>query len=351
MRATGLVLSDGVVRFGDRVGVRGIHLAVARGERLALLGPSGAGKTSLLRALAGLDSLATGTLVVDGVDVTSWSPERRRVVYLHQTPALFPHLSVLDNVAFPMTLRGVARQEARRRASALLETLHLGALAGRPPLGLSGGERHRTALARALAAEPAVLLLDEPFAALDPSLRAEVRQAVLDMLADRNGPAVIVVTHDVDEAAQLGDHIAVLLDGRIAQHDAPSDLLRRPGSVAVARFLGMPNFVPGARDHCGEWRCALDRLGVSGANDTEVAVGWADLIAVGPPDGNGKRGIVTAVEHRGLGRVVRCRVGALEVVGIADADTPCQTGDAVAVRLRSRGPHVLPIDATFPPSA
>lgn len=329
-----------------------MDLSVARGERLALLGPSGAGKTSVLRALAGLDPLAAGSLVVDGVDVTGWSPERRRVVYLHQTPALFPHLSVLDNVAFPLMLRGVARPAARRRATSLLERLQLGALATRAPLGLSGGERHRTALARALAAEPAVLLLDEPFAALDPSLRAEVRQAVLEMFVERDGPAVIVVTHDVDEAAQLGDHIAILLDGGIAQRDAPPALLVRPISLAVARFLGMPNFVPVLREAHGAWRCAFEEgvaarhAGVAGASVTDagVAVGWAELIGIGNRDASGTPGTVMAIEHRGLGQVVRCRVGTAEVVGIADADTACQTGDVVAVRLRSRQPHVLPFD-------
>ena len=181
---------------------------------MALLGPSGVGKTSLLRAIAGLGTLSSGTVLVDGRDVTAAPPDGRGIVYMHQSPSLFPHLSVLDNVAFPLEVRGVSRSEAARPTAAeLLARVQLRPAASRPPSTLSGGQRHRVALARALAADPAVLLLDEPFASLDPELRAEVREAVVDLLERGEGPAVVLVTHDVDEAAGLADRLVGVAAG------------------------------------------------------------------------------------------------------------------------------------------
>ncbi len=340
-------LEGGVVPFGARAGLHDVTVSLTRGERLALMGPSGSGKTSLLRAIAGLDRFAAGTLTVDGVQVTSAPPEHRRCVYLHQSPALFPHLSVLDNVAFPLVLRGRRRAEARDEAMALLKQLQLSSLAQRSPSRLSGGERQRTALARALAAEPALLLLDEPFAALDPSLRAEVRDHVLATLAAPGGPAVIVVTHDVDEAAQMGTRLVVLLDGTVAQ-DAPMDTaLQRPVSLGIARLLGVPNVVPGRCDGRGRWTSDIGSLEVSGGEGPACAVGWTEMVHLHAIDDHGDtmraRGTVASVEHRGLGRVVRVRVNAHELLARADADASWRPGDHVAVTLSQRA-HVIAVD-------
>lgn len=337
-------LQGAAVRFGTREGLRGVTMSIARGERVAMMGPSGSGKTSLLRAIAGLDHLAAGTLSVGGVNVTSAPPEQRRCVYLHQTPALFPHLSVLDNVAFPLVLRGTRRVEARERAMRLLSQLQIASLAQRDPARLSGGERQRTALARALAAEPAVLLLDEPFAALDPSLRAEVREHVLATLAAPGGPAVIVVTHDVDEAAQMGTRLVVLLDGTIAQDDVVDTALQRPATLKVARLLGVPNIIAGHRDGNGHWTSALGPLPAPGDAGPACAVGWTDMIHLHPGDNATQHaGIVVAVEHRGLGRVVRVRVNQQELLARADADSAWAAGDRVAVTLSQRT-HIVAAD-------
>ncbi len=272
----GLRLQDVEVRFGPRPGLDNISFTVAPGEHLVLLGPSGAGKTTLLRGVAGLDQLVAGNVYVNDRDITKLKPERRGVVYLHQTPSLFPHLSVLDNIGFPLEMRGVRRADARAKAHELLGQMQLAGYAARNASALSGGQRHRVALARALAAEPAVLLLDEPFAALDPGLRAEVRDSVVEMLRSEGEPAsqpsVVIVTHDVDEASLLGDRIAVLLDGRLVQEGAPSVLLSKPATVEVARFLGIPNVLPGVANG-REFECAL------GVFQSDCERGFAAMIS------------------------------------------------------------------------
>lgn len=243
MSDAALALDDLHVRFGEATGLRGITLTVGAGERVVLLGPSGSGKTTLLRAVAGLAPIAAGRVHVRGVEVSAHPPERRDVAYLHQTPLLFPHLSVFENVAFPLRIRRVPEPALRRRATALLDAVRLGELAERRPATLSGGQRHRVALARAMAARPAVLLLDEPFSALDPVLRDEVRAATLALQAGE-GVALLAVTHDQGDAV-FGDRVGVLLDGRLAQVAPAAEVFRRPASLEVARFLGVPNRVPG----------------------------------------------------------------------------------------------------------
>ncbi|HVA57793.1 MAG TPA: ABC transporter ATP-binding protein [Gemmatimonadaceae bacterium] len=240
--APALQLRDLDVSFGGAVGLRGLSLDVASAERIVVVGASGSGKTSLLRTIAGLASAAGGSVHVGGRAVTNEPPERRGVVYLHQTPVLFPHLNVCENVAFPLRVRGIPRREVRSRSMAALEAVRMDDLAARRPQTLSGGQAHRVALARAMVAEPQVLLLDEPLSALDPELRAEVRNAILEAHA-RHGPAMITVSHDLEEAGLLGDRLALLVDGRIAQVGAPREIFARPATLAIARFLGVANLV------------------------------------------------------------------------------------------------------------
>ncbi len=240
LRLRGLAAAYGGDPRPGAPGVGPIDLEVAPGERLVLVGASGEGKTTLLRAVAGLLPSRAGRVEVGGTDVTSRPPERRGTVYLHQAPVLFPHLSVEANVGFPLRVRGIPRPEARARVDEALASVQLQALASRNPAALSGGQRHRVALARAVVAEPALLLLDEPFSSLDPGLRHEVRDALV-RLQDRYRPGVILVTHDLEEAGLLGHRMGIVMEGRIAQLGAPSDLFGRPVSHAVARFLGYRN--------------------------------------------------------------------------------------------------------------
>jgi ABC-type sugar transport system ATPase subunit len=219
-------------------GLGGLDLQVAAGERLLLIGPSGVGKTTLLKGIAGLTPTHRGSIEINGRNVTLLPPEARGAVYLHQSPVLFPHLSVEGNVAFPLQIRGVPEAEVRTRVREALDAVRLGSVAARGAAELSGGERHRVALARAVVARPPVLLLDEPLASLDPALREEVRDAIL-ALQTRYAPALILVTHDLADVGHLAHRVGVLLDGTLAQVTTPDALFRDPASLAVARFLGM----------------------------------------------------------------------------------------------------------------
>jgi putative spermidine/putrescine transport system ATP-binding protein len=257
--APGLALSDLMVPFGAQAGLASISMQVARGERVVVLGPSGAGKSTLLRAVAGLAPVTRGRIEVNGRDVGALPAERRDAVYLHQTPVLFPHLSVGENVAFPLRVRGQARDAVRRRVAEALAAVQLPGLEHRRPASLSGGQRHRVALARAIAARPAVLLLDEPLSALDPSLRDDVRDAIARAHAE-SGAAMLLVTHDLEDAGLLGDRVAVLLDGRVAQLDSPAALFARPATLAVARFLGLFQELRGRVADDRSVRCVAGRV-------------------------------------------------------------------------------------------
>jgi iron(III) transport system ATP-binding protein len=223
--------------------VRQVDLEVARGSLTALLGPSGCGKTTLLRAIAGFERPIGGSIAVHGELVAAaghWvPPERRRVTMVFQDGALFPHLTVLKNVRY-----GVRRHpDGRRMAQRVLEMAGLQALAERYPDELSGGQQQRVALARALAPEPRVVLLDEPFAALDAALRDRLRGEVRDVL-HAAGATAILVTHDQEEALSVADRVAAMRQGRILQVGAPEEIYRRPASVAVAEILGGGRLVP-----------------------------------------------------------------------------------------------------------
>lgn len=221
-----------------------LDLDVPAGGCVALLGPSGSGKSTVLRLVAGLDTADAGDVRVGGRSMAGVPTEERRTVLVFQRPRLFPHLDVLDNVAFPIAVAGLRRRPARAEAARFLDLVGLADLARRRPTTLSGGQEQRVALARALAARADVLLLDEPFSALDPSVRAEMHTLLIELRAVVES-TILLVTHDRHEAAVLADTVAVLLDGRIAQHDTVANLHARPGSLAVNAFLGGRNAVSG----------------------------------------------------------------------------------------------------------
>jgi putative spermidine/putrescine transport system ATP-binding protein len=231
-------------RYAEVVAVDAVSLTVARGAFVTLLGPSGSGKTTLLMMIAGFVDPSAGEIRLDGTAITRQPPERRNFGMVFQGYALFPHLSVYDNVAFPLQVRGRADAEVKRRVGQMLELVQLQGLAGRLPRQLSGGQQQRVALARALAFEPHLLLLDEPLSALDKKLRAELQDELKD-LHRRVGLTFISVTHDQDEALSLSDRVAILRDGKLLQFDAPETLYERPRSRFVADFLGKSNFLAG----------------------------------------------------------------------------------------------------------
>ncbi len=229
-------------RFGDVAALDGVSLDIADNEFFTLLGPSGCGKTTLLRAIAGFEEVSEGAILLFGQDIAGQEPNQRPVNTVFQSYALFPHLTVLDNVAFGLKMKGVALGPRRERAGRMLEMVHLSAFAGRMPAQLSGGQQQRVALARALAPEPRVLLLDEPLSALDLKLRQAMR-VELKALQEETGITFIFVTHDQEEALTMSDRIAVMSGGRVRQVGPPREVYEAPVDRFVAGFIGETNLI------------------------------------------------------------------------------------------------------------
>ncbi len=233
--------------FGGVEVLRGVDFAVEPGEFVTLLGPSGCGKTTLLRIIAGLEIADAGAIELGGQSIGDLPAQKRPVNIVFQSYALFPHLSVLENVAFGLRSRKFPQSEVRDRVDRSLSLLQLESFSGRHPHQLSGGQKQRVALARALVNEPEALLLDEPMSALDAQLRAEV-QLELRRLQRRLGKSFLLVTHDQNEAMTVSDRIIVMRDGRIEQIGAPGEVYGRPDNRFVAQFLGAANLIPATRN-------------------------------------------------------------------------------------------------------
>ncbi|MDQ3889182.1 MAG: sulfate ABC transporter ATP-binding protein [Actinomycetota bacterium] len=226
--------------FGDFLALDEVSLAIASGSLTALLGPSGSGKSTLLRVIAGLETPDAGEVSILGTDVTQVPPQRRGVGFVFQHYAAFKHLTVHDNVAFGLKIRRRPKAEVRERVSELLRLVHLDGFADRYPAQLSGGQRQRMALARALAVEPKVLLLDEPFGALDARVRKDLR-GWLRRLHEDVHVTTVLVTHDQEEAMEVADRVAVINEGRIEQTGKPRDLYEHPANEFVMGFIGAVN--------------------------------------------------------------------------------------------------------------
>lgn len=263
-------------RYGSIEAVADVSLRIVRGEFFALLGPSGCGKTTLLRLIAGLESLDAGTLHISGMDVRDVPANRRPVNTVFQSYALFPHMSVWENVAFGLHMKCVAGKELRERVTRMLDLARISELARRRPSELSGGQKQRVALARAAVNEPDVLLLDEPLGALDLKLRKQLQVELRDFQR-RLGITFVYVTHDQEEAMVMSDRIAVMNGGRIEQLDTGRALYERPRTRFVAQFLGTCNLLEGIVIEAG------DRLLV------ETEVGLVTAPAVTPVPNRGKR--------------------------------------------------------------
>jgi sulfate transport system ATP-binding protein len=262
-----IVVENATKRFGDFVALDDVSITVPEGSLTALLGPSGSGKSTLLRTIAGLEQLDAGRVVISGNEVTVQPVQKRGVGFVFQHYAAFKHMTVRDNIAFGLRIRKVPRDEIKKRVKHLMKLVQLQGLAHRYPAQLSGGQRQRMALARALAVEPEVLLLDEPFGALDAKVRQELR-AWLRRLHDEVHVTTIFVTHDQEEAMDVAEQIVVMNDGRIEQAGPPVDLYEHPSSEFVMGFVGPVNKLGDSfiRPH------DLDILHVPGAGSQEAQI-------------------------------------------------------------------------------
>jgi len=338
----------------EKVAVRELSLEARRGELLALLGPSGSGKTTTLRLIAGLEKPDAGRVWIGGRDAAGLPPGKRDVAMAFQTDALYPHLSALENMAFPLRLRGASRAEARRRAAEIAALLGVEGLLDRLPRELSGGERQRVALGRALARRARITLLDEPLAHVDPELRRGIWKA-LRAAHRRAGGAWVWVTHDHAEALALGDRVAAVAEGALQQIGSPREILDRPANLFVARFVGRPpiNLFHGTLSrvsgsgvfHWGE----ADALAFPVPETALPAgVGWGPLPAVmgvRPGDlvleaGEGTRpgafeARVVLVELASAGAVARLEARGMEFAAATSGDPPIEPGELVWARPRT----------------
>src|SRR6202045_1753170 len=294
--------------FGTTRALDGLTLRLAPGELVALLGPSGCGKTTALRIVAGFEAADSGSVLVDGKDISSVPAARRDMGMVFQSYSLFPNMSALDNVGFGLRMRKVGTSERRTKAAELLDMVDLAPQAKQYPHQLSGGQQQRVALARALAIEPRVLLLDEPLSALDAKVRLQLREQIRT-LQQRLGTTTLFVTHDQEEALSMADRVGVMRQGRLEQIAAPDELYDHPATAFVAEFVGVMNRLPGELKGGGTVT-VLDRTVPVMNQDADVSPGPVDVL-VRP------EGLTMAVIENGNGIVTtRTFLGSVTRVGV-----------------------------------
>ncbi|WP_312945836.1 ABC transporter ATP-binding protein [Agrobacterium sp.] len=334
---SGLALNNIVKQFGNFTAVNGVSLNVPHGTFVCLLGPSGCGKTTLMRMIAGLDLPTSGTIRLDGDDITTVPTHKRDLGMVFQSLALFPHLTVGENIAYPLRIRGAGREEQKKRVDELLAMIHLPGYADRPVSKLSGGQRQRVAIARALTISPKLFLLDEPLSALDAKLR-EAMQVELRQLQQRLGITTIVVTHDQREAMTMADTVVVMNGGEIRQAAAPVDVYRKPADTFVADFIGMTNLIDFSADSAGRAVVlgeAVEGLALSsGLSKGVISVRPEDVELAAPGHGT-ISGTVTFV--RDLGGTIETFVeaGGKQIVAVSTPSARPQVtvGQNVGVKL------------------
>lgn len=338
-----LEISGLVKRYGEFYAVRDVSLAIADGEFLVLLGPSGCGKTTTLRMVAGFIEPTAGHVKLGGTDVTLLPPWKRNAGMVFQSYALFPHLTVAQNVAFGLEMRKVAKPEIAKRVDEALALVRLGGLGGRLPRQLSGGQQQRVALARALAIRPDVLLLDEPLSNLDAKLRQEVRVEIRE-LQRKLGLTTVMVTHDQEEALTMADRLVVMNEGRVCQVGSQRDLYERPADRFVAGFVGRTSFLDGKIEAPGRFRTGGGlSIACSGGSPGPASLSLRpERVAIAAPPGsesagldNSLPGTVEFVSYLGASIDIHVRLSPSDrlVVQIANRDdSPAlQVGQVVQV--------------------
>jgi putative spermidine/putrescine transport system ATP-binding protein len=346
-------------RFGDTAAVADFNLQAERGEFVSFLGPSGCGKTTTLRMIAGFERPTGGTITINGEDVTNKSPNKRNVGMVFQSYALFPNMTVADNIGFGLKVRKRPKDQIRKRVAELLEIVNLPDKGGRYPYQLSGGQQQRVALARALAFEPQILLLDEPLSALDAKIRVALRHEIRS-IQRQLGITTVYVTHDQEEALSLSDRVVVMSEGRMEQVGTPFEIYNFPSTAFVASFVGTLNVLPGVVTDAATGALTLAgqpvriARGFHGKTGGEVSVALRPEMVnlVAQNDGSNRlTGKVSDVSF--LGSIVRIRVALGEsgpIVVLDEFNEPTlklpQLGDTVTISFPQDGPLVL--DAKAP---
>ncbi|MEA2675811.1 MAG: putative spermidine/putrescine transport system ATP-binding protein [Chloroflexota bacterium] len=355
-----LVLTDVRKQFGETVAVHSFNLAAEKGEFVSFLGPSGCGKTTTLRMIAGFEKPTGGSIVINGEDVTYTSPNKRNVGMVFQSYALFPNMTVADNVAFGLKIRKRPKDQIKKRVGELLEIVNLPDKGARYPNQLSGGQQQRVALARALAFEPQVLLLDEPLSALDAKIRVALRVEIRS-IQRQLGITTVYVTHDQEEALSLSDRVVVMSEGRMEQVGTPFEIYNFPSTAFVASFVGTLNVLPGKVTDAakGELTIAGQPVRIAQAfegnlgRDVTVAL-RPEMVTLGSDAAGGENrltGKVTDVSF--LGSIVRLRIQLGEggpIVILDEFNEPTlklpELGDTATISFPADGPLVL--DAKAP---
>lgn len=327
---------------GEIVANYQLELEIADGEFVVILGPSGCGKTTALRLVAGLETPSAGEITFDGTVVNDRSPSNRNVAMVFQNYALYPHMTVRENIAYPLKVRGIGREERDRRIAEMTGMLHIDQLLKKGPAELSGGQRQRVALARAIVREPAVFLLDEPLSNLDAKLRLEMRSE-LKRIQDEFGITTIYVTHNQEEAMSLGDRVVVMNEGTIRQVAPPEELYRRPRTTWVANFIGSPpmNLLRGRVRNGG--------VELAGDNDLAIDIRTPSdelFVGVRPEDirlsgqgGYTVEGVVDTVEPLGEYMLINVEVGNERVTAKVD-HTDVQRGDRIELTFADESTYV-----------
>jgi len=350
-----LILTDVQKRFGEFHAVQDFNLSAERGEFVSFLGPSGCGKTTTLRMIAGFEQPTAGSISIDGRDVTRIPPNRRNVGMVFQSYALFPNMTVADNVGFGLKVRKRPSDQIKKRVGELLEIVNLPDRGARYPYQLSGGQQQRVALARALAFEPQVLLLDEPLSALDAKIRVALRHEIRS-IQRQLGITTVYVTHDQEEALSLSDRVVVMSEGRMEQVGTPFEIYNFPATAFVASFVGTLNVLPGVVEDAGRGELTIAgqpvRLGhaFEGSRGREVKIALRpEMVSLGASSNghNQLTGKVSDVSF--LGSIVRIRVGLGDdggpVVVLDEFNEPTlklpQLQDTVTINFPQDGPLVL----------
>jgi multiple sugar transport system ATP-binding protein len=332
--------------YGASTIVEKLNLDFPDGSFTVLVGPSGCGKSTTLRMIAGLETVTSGTVTINDKDVTTLEPRDRNIAMVFQNYALYPHLSVLENIAFPLRATNTNRADARKRAQEIAESLGLGHLTQRKPKDLSGGQQQRVAIGRAIIREPAVFLFDEPLSNLDAKLRVETRSELL-AIQRRLGITAIYVTHDQEEAMTLSDRMVVMRDGRVAQVGTPADVYATPNSVFVGTFVGSPkmNILKGSVTS-GTFTSASGLSGkVSHSHSGEVLLGLRpeDFTVTASPTGHA---VIEQIELLGPRAVVTLKLGDDKVVSVVEAGplAALSTGATATLSFAPSAAHLF--DAT-----